>query len=477
LVGAAACGDPPQGTEGDAAANEPDATFPADSDSGAADLGISDEDAGTADASPDAGRPDAGSGDAGFDAGPRDGGAERAGYTILEGLTNYYDDEVSCQAVGGGVRFDDDGLHDTTLPFAFSAFGVTYPAGARVAVSRDGAFVIGASPGAPSFDLQAPPPTGALIVPHGSEYDLRTGSVEVIRSAESFEIFYCSMVRLGSGGDAFVNVRVRLRAGNQRIVVQVLGGADNSAAAGIADANHRVELGCSPTCDFDPFTVYVLTPTDIPQVGHDLTWVSASGLPSVVAPGTSFAEPSYVVENSGNAASSGAITRPYVVSVAEGLQGVGPSFGSVVTYDGGSAPGVASGQSTSVPSSRSLVAPRTPGFYRFVVWLEQRPLDLDPTNDTFDVGTFEVRASPPCQIQTSSLPVGSAGQAYSAQLTASGCPSPTWTVSPSLPAGLSLSPAGSLSGVPAASSAGQYRFTAAQAGYASGTSTINLVVN
>jgi hypothetical protein len=62
-------------------------------------------------------------------------------------------------------------------------------------------------------------------------------------------------------------------------------------------------------------------------------------------------------------------------------------------------------------------------------------------------------AAPPLVIVTTSLPNGQVGQAYSAQLEASGGTAPyTWSLQSgsSLPTGLTLSPAGLISGTPTA---------------------------
>jgi hypothetical protein len=68
---------------------------------------------------------------------------------------------------------------------------------------------------------------------------------------------------------------------------------------------------------------------------------------------------------------------------------------------------------------------------------------------------------PPLTITTNSLPDGKKNQAYVATLAASGGTIPyTWSVTPALPAGLTLAPAtGMISGIPTAMSNTKYNFT------------------
>lgn len=87
----------------------------------------------------------------------------------------------------------------------------------------------------------------------------------------------------------------------------------------------------------------------------------------------------------------------------------------------------------------------------------------------------------PLSIATTSLPAGNAGSVYSATLTAAGGTSPySWTLdSGSLPAGLSLSSAGVISGTPASSGSASFtvRVTDSQASPASVTRALTLQVN
>ncbi|MEO1229815.1 MAG: hypothetical protein AAFZ18_12985 [Myxococcota bacterium] len=320
------------------------------------------------------------------------GGADaetQPAYEILQGTNNHLENTGSCSRPG--VAFGEEGVFETTLRFAFSAFGTIYPAGARVLVQRDGALLIGApSPLPPRFELDDPPPTGVLIAAHASPFDRDSGEVYVSSESAGLAVSFCGMAPLGGEGQVFVQVEIQ--PGNQRVVVRAqdrVGTFD--AAAGMADAEHTVKLACSPRCNFDPFTIFAFIPIDIPQVGIDLRWVTSSGLPESVAPGAGFVEPTYVVENAGNVDAPSFIYRPYLVPETGTIHRVGPNFGDLSNYPDEIGPPVDAGSTATVAFARTLVAPNMPGRYRFVVWLDaSMGVDLDPTNDTFVVGSFEV---------------------------------------------------------------------------------------
>ena len=95
---------------------------------------------------------------------------------------------------------------------------------------------------------------------------------------------------------------------------------------------------------------------------------------------------------------------------------------------------------------------------------------------TFNVGGAVSGTATPLEITSTSLPVGTVGQAYTAQLTASGG-NGNYTFSAnsgSLPAGLTLSSNGSISGTPA--TAGSSSFIASVSDSAGSSATLNFTV-
>src|SRR5271157_5666469 len=99
----------------------------------------------------------------------------------------------------------------------------------------------------------------------------------------------------------------------------------------------------------------------------------------------------------------------------------------------------------------------------------------DPTKSM----SLQIRVSPPPVVTSTSLPTATAGTAYSATLSESGGTSPyQWTItSGTLPAGLSLSRAGLITGEPTAASSGSVTFKVTDAAGMSATQAITITVN
>ncbi|ULA62414.1 MAG: hypothetical protein LZF86_20011 [Nitrospira sp.] len=88
-------------------------------------------------------------------------------------------------------------------------------------------------------------------------------------------------------------------------------------------------------------------------------------------------------------------------------------------------------------------------------------------------------APPPLTITTTSLSVGTVGQAYNAQLQGSGgTPAYQWSVSPALPTNLQLDQAtGAITGTPAANNSASYTFTLQDAASQSVQKSLTLTIN
>ncbi len=134
------------------------------------------------------------------------------------------------------------------------------------------------------------------------------------------------------------------------------------------------------------------------------------------------------------AASGG--TSPYSWTVASGSLAAGLSLSNVGTISG---------------------TPTSAGQSNFTVQVTDSSSPVQNATKPFSISTSAAGAAP--TITTASLPNGSVGAAYSSTLAASGGTTPySWTVaSGALPAGLSLSKGGTVSGTP--TSAGQSNFT------------------
>jgi hypothetical protein len=161
----------------------------------------------------------------------------------------------------------------------------------------------------------------------------------------------------------------------------------------------------------------------------------------------------------------GAAGAPLTITSASLPNGiVGTAYSSTLTASGGTNPYSWTVTSGTLPAGLSLIrggtisgTPTGAGQSNFTVQVTD---SSSPTHEATKPFSIRIIASvPPLTITTAALPNGIVGTTYSASLTASGGTNPyAWTVtSGALPAGLSLSRGGTISGTP--TSAGQSNFT------------------
>jgi Putative Ig domain len=161
---------------------------------------------------------------------------------------------------------------------------------------------------------------------------------------------------------------------------------------------------------------------------------------------------------------SGSASGSLVISTSSLTSGaVGAGYTAALQGSGGTQPYSWSLSSGSLPTGLSLNAssgvisgtPTTSGTSTFTA----KVTDANNNEATEPLGIAIAAASQPLTITTSSVPNGSTNTAYSAFLNAGGGTTPyAWTISSgSLPAGLTLSSTGDITGVPTA--AGTFSFT------------------
>ncbi len=104
-------------------------------------------------------------------------------------------------------------------------------------------------------------------------------------------------------------------------------------------------------------------------------------------------------------------------------------------------------------------------------------VQVTDSNGATDIKSLTLTVAPPVTITTGSLPGGTVGQAYSQTLAASGgSGSYTWTVtSGALPAGLTLSSGGAISGIPSAAVSSNFTVMAVSSG-SSATKALSIVI-
>jgi hypothetical protein len=144
---------------------------------------------------------------------------------------------------------------------------------------------------------------------------------------------------------------------------------------------------------------------------------------------------------------------------------VGTAYNQTLSATGGKAPLTWSISAGSLPGGLTLDAaqgtitgsPTAAGAFNFTV----KVADSDKESDTDTQALRITVAAPPLAVTTGSLPAGTLGVAYSQTLAASGgAGGNVWSViAGSLPAGLTLSGSGTISGAPTA--AGTSNFTVA----------------
>ena len=157
---------------------------------------------------------------------------------------------------------------------------------------------------------------------------------------------------------------------------------------------------------------------------------------------------------------------------------VGTAYSQSLAANGGTGPYTWTVSAGALPAGLSLSTagaitgtPTTAGTANFTAQVK------DTANVTVTKALSIVTAAPPLTVSTASLPDGTVGTAYSQSLTATGGTGGyTWTVSAgALPAGLSLSAAGAITGTPTA--AGTANFTAQVKDSANTTATKALTIN
>ncbi len=158
---------------------------------------------------------------------------------------------------------------------------------------------------------------------------------------------------------------------------------------------------------------------------------------------------------------------------------VGSAYSATLSASGGTSPYSWSVSSGTLPTGLSLSSsgtlsgtPTVAGAFPFTVAVK------DAASGSASASlSINVVGLPPLQITSSQLPGGTVGSAYSATLNASGGTPPySWSLSSGiLPAGLSLSSAGTLSGTPTV--AGAFPFTVAVKDAASGSASASLSIN
>ncbi|MBI2376397.1 MAG: hypothetical protein HYV07_20550 [Deltaproteobacteria bacterium] len=383
----------------------------------------------------------------------------------------------SIVSAGSAVSVDntDDGYGTISLPFAVEFFGQTYSAGSSVYPSTNGLLVFD-SPDVAYENTIIPSSTApnGFIAPLWD--DLITGSGG---------IYYASVGSFGSrtfvvewsnvspyGGTSPLSFQVRFSETSDVIELAYASvSAAFAATIGIesSDGFAGGQLPCSPSCtstDILSASRVVLTPGGvIPGSGPNLTGSLLSTLPPVLNPGD-FITLEFEIRNSGDQLASAS----ELALVGSADPTIDSSDMVLQTYSVSTLnPGASDYPYFEVTIPSEL--PTVPSGTLYVGALIDSTRAVSESNEADNViylGSVQLGGGgDPVQIITSSLPSGRVGSSYSADLRAS--PIASWMiVSGSIP-GLSLSSAGTLSGVPSQPGSFAIRVQATASGYSPST--------
>lgn len=443
-------------------------------DAAEADAESPDADPNDADPS-DAPDPDAEHTDTGpADLGPPDSGlVEGTDYNYALGNSAFYEPD---EAAGLGFFNQLDVSAVRPLPFAFTYFGTTYPAGTDLYITSNGAVFFGTGD-TDGVNTTLPRTTGTPGViaafwtrlRHGGDAGMSaTSDVVTIRWYNA------------TANDASLNIVFELRLVRNLNLIQMRYYRDPagfSATIGIEapDGSRAIQLPCSPSCGTGimPGTELTFIPagTTVPNYNFVTAGSRLISAPSPLYPGESIQiEP--VIGNVGLSATTGGWARI--------LRSTGAYFSlyhNATELEGEVLPGPLAPGASFVSPPMDVVVASQPGTYRIGVWAELEPSEIFGHDNLTDLGLFTV--SPfiaNISITTTNLSSAQVGVPYSVQLQASGSPSPTWS-STTLPNGLSLSASGLLSGAPTGAGVTGITFTAQERGYRSDSTELFLTVN
>jgi hypothetical protein len=206
--------------------------------------------------------------------------------------------------------------------------------------------------------------------------------------------------------------------------------------------------------------------------------ITANGLytaPASVPPGVTNPIPIYVVSTEDPTKQAIALvtitTAPVPVAISTTSPLPNGNVNSTTAYSttllayGGAQPYTWSISSGSLPPGLSLApstgvisgTPTTAGTYNFAATVTDA---TTPTHETASAN-LSITINPQLLVTTTALPNGAVSAPYSSAVAATGGVAPlTWSVSPSLPSGLSLNAStGAITGTPASTSAGPYTLT------------------
>jgi MYXO-CTERM domain-containing protein len=369
----------------------------------------------------------------------------------------------------------DDGFAEVPSAFGFDFWGTNVPAGTPIYPSTNGLIAVG-SPTTDYGNVSIPSssaPNGFLAAFWD---DLALGEIGAIyahvqgSSGSRVQIIeWNNIVLLSTGVDA-ATFQVRVYEGSN--VIEVIygpsGGSSWSGTVGMESplGDAGLSESCTPACqtaDVAEGTVLRYTPSASPPLNVDLLVLTGESLPATVQAGSSHSV-DWSVLNKG-ADSAGA------TSIAVFARLGGNPTTSDLELARGSVQALSAGGSAS--GTLTVTAPGTSGeyFLALIVDPDGNVSELSEGNNNFPLNNIVVEGSgSSIVVTTPSVPNGFVNEAYSVQLAQTGATSPLWTLdSGTLPAGLTLSSSGLISGTPSAEGTSSFIVRASESGLEPGT--------
>lgn len=408
--------------------------------------------------------------------------ASAQSYT-LSSSTRTFSSISSFGTSAGFAASTDDSAVSISLPFSFSFFGTSYPAGTLIYATTNGLVNFDGDTEYVNTSIPNSATPNGFLAPFWM--DLTTGSGNVYYYSQgsggsaSLTIEWSSVVDRSATSYPFSFQAILYASGNIEFVYgNYTSGAGGAATIGVEDSSGfaGVSTACGSSCywggDLFANSVMTFTPNNNPPQGVDLVASSVS------PPQSSWAENSnvtfnVVIANQGTSAAAGSYVSLYLgssptVTTSDVL--FAETYVSSVSAGGTSQAAF----SFTVPSGYA-----GSWYYALVADRYGDVVETNENNNTLQAGFISITGGATAiTITTTSLPAASVGVNYNQQLLQSGASAPYWYLAGgNLPQGLSLSSSGVISGVPSVAGTASFTVYCEQSPLTTGSATLNLTVN
>ncbi|MBK6684198.1 MAG: putative Ig domain-containing protein [Deltaproteobacteria bacterium] len=407
--------------------------------------------------------------------------ASAQSYT-LSSTSRTFSSIISLGTSAGFSASTDDSAVSISLPFSFSFFGTSYPAGTIIYATTNGLVNFD---GDTEYTNSAIPTSAApngFLAPFWM--DLTTGNGNVYYYSQgsgasaSLTIEWSNVVERSTTYPFSFQAILYANGNIEFVYGSYTNGAGGAATIGVEDPTGFSGVGtaCASSCywggDVYANLVMTFTPNNNPPQGVDLVASSVS------PPQSSWTENStvnfdVVVANQGTSAATGSYVSLYI--------GSSPTVTTSDLLFAETYVSAVSAGSTSQAAFSFTVPSGYAGTWYYAVIADRYNdvLETNENNNTLQAGVITISGgASSITITTTSLPAASVGVNYNQQLLQSGATAPYWYVySGNLPQGLSLSSSGVISGVPSVAGTASFTVYCEQSPLTPGSVNLSLTVN